>query len=70
MPKPEKGSETKHREIPEEVNKNEIVTFEMYEKMVYENNDIIKWLAIDLHRICQGARLITTDKAIIKNINP
>ena len=27
------------------------ITFEMYEKMVYENNDMIKWLAIDLQRV-------------------
>jgi hypothetical protein len=26
----------------------DVITFEMYEKMVYENNDMIKWLAIDL----------------------
>lgn len=45
------------------------VTFEMYEKMVYENNDIIKWLAIDLHRVCQGAKLILSDKARIKNLS-
>ena len=40
----------------------------MYEKMVYENNDIIKWLAIDLQRVTQTAKLILSDKAAIKNI--
>jgi hypothetical protein len=30
----------------------DVVTLEMYEKMVYENNDIIKWLAVDLQRVC------------------
>lgn len=30
----------------------DVITYDMYEKMVYENNDIIKWLAIDLQRVC------------------
>lgn len=47
----------------------DVITFEMYEKMVYENNDIIKWLAIDLQRVCQSAKLILNDKAAIKNIS-
>ena len=34
------------------IDEPDVITFEMYEKMVYENNDIIKWLAIDLHRVC------------------
>ena len=34
------------------------ITYDMYEKMVYENNDIIKWLAVDLQRVCQSAKLI------------
>ena len=29
----------------------DVITFDMYEKMVYENNDMIKWLAIDLQRV-------------------
>ena len=66
--KNDKGGDSKRKPLPEEVLKGGVVTFEMYEKMVYENNDIIKWLAIDLHRICQGAKLITSDKAVIKNI--
>ena len=47
----------------------DVITYEMYEKMVYENNDIIKWLAVDLQRICQSAKLILSDKAAIKNIS-
>lgn len=31
-----------------EVEEEDSLSFEMYEKMVYENNDIIKWLAVDL----------------------
>ena len=46
----------------------DVITFDMYEKMVYENNDIIKWLAIDLQRVCQASKLIQSDKASIKNI--
>lgn len=30
---------------------NYVVTFEQYEKLVYENNDIIKWLSVDLSRV-------------------
>ncbi len=37
--------------------------------MVYENNDIVKWLAIDLQRVTQAAKLILSDKASIKNIS-
>lgn len=44
------------------------ITFEVYEKMVYENNDIVKWLAVDLQRVSQSAKLILQDKAGIKNI--
>ncbi|CDW85472.1 calcineurin b-like protein [Stylonychia lemnae] len=51
------------------VPQGDIITFEMYEKMVYDNNDILKWLAVDLQRISQGAKLIISDKAVIKNIN-
>ncbi len=47
----------------------DVITYEMYEKMVYENNDIIKWLAIDLSRVTQMAKLILSDKATIKNIS-
>ena len=47
----------------------DVITFEMYEKMVYENNDMIKWLAIDLQRVTQTAKLILSDKATIKNIS-
>jgi len=53
----------------EEDEDDDYITFEMYEKMVYENNDIIKWLAIDLQRVCQSAKLILSDKAAIKNIS-
>eukprot|EP00347_Sterkiella_histriomuscorum_P002046 403369681 len=47
----------------------DVITFEMYERMVYENNDILKWLAIDMQRVCQGAKLIMSDKASIKHIS-
>lgn len=47
----------------------DVITFDMYEKMVYENNEIVKWLAVDLQRVCQSAKLILSDKAAIKNIS-
>jgi len=46
------------------------ISFEQYEKMVYENNDIIKWLAIDMHKVSQGAKLLLANRAVIKNIAP
>ena len=63
------GGEQKddEKEQLEEV-EEDVITFDMYEKMVYENNDIIKWLAIDLQRVTQTAKLILSDKAAIKNI--
>jgi hypothetical protein len=39
-------------------NDEDFITFDIYEKMVYENNDILKWLALDLQRMCQSAKLI------------
>ncbi len=35
-----------------DIDDEDVITFDMYEKMVYDNNDIIKWLAIDLQRVC------------------
>jgi len=28
-----------------------VVTLKQYSKMVYENNEIVKWLAVDLERV-------------------
>mmetsp|Transcript_23737 Transcript_23737/g.18134 ORF Transcript_23737/g.18134 Transcript_23737/m.18134 type:complete len:81 (+) Transcript_23737:406-648(+) len=40
------------QQLPGPGAEDDVVTYEQYEKLVYENNDIIKWLAIDLHRVC------------------
>ena len=34
--------------LEEGENPGDVITFEVYERMVYDNNDILKWFAIDM----------------------
>ena len=65
---PASSSVAPNSEMLQEADDEDFISFEMYEKMAYENDAMVKWLALDLQRVYQAAKLILSDKAAIKNI--